>query len=103
MYHEKRFTNKCEKIQKKNIYLLWHYIHSLQIMKIKKYFFSTLVCIYLFMGGWVEYGHFFFSTLSIDSVSYARQIETEKCAIDMHFHETGLICFILNAISLTRF
>ncbi len=55
------------------------------------------------MGGGVEYGHFFFSTLSIDSVSYAHQIETEKCAIEMHFYEIGLICFILNAIFVTRF
>ncbi len=48
----------------------------------------------------------FFSTLSIDCISYARQsqflrinrtpIETENRAIDMHFHETGLICFYLN-------
>ncbi len=51
--------------------LLWHYIHSLQIMKIKKYFFITLVCIDLFLGG-VEYRHFFlFSTTSIDCKSYA--------------------------------
>ncbi len=50
-------------------------VHSLRIMKIKKYFFSTLVCIYLFIFGWgsgVEYGHFFFSTLSIDCISNAR-------------------------------
>ncbi len=41
--------------------LFWHYIHSLQIMKIKKYFFITLVCIDLFWG--VEYRHFFFFLL----------------------------------------
>ncbi len=33
--------------------LFGHYIHSLQIMKIKKYFFITLVCIDLFLGGGV--------------------------------------------------
>ncbi len=36
-----------------NNYLLWHYIHSLLILKIEKYFFSTLVCFYLFLGGGV--------------------------------------------------
>ncbi len=50
------------------IYLFWHYTHSLQIMKIKKYFFYYF-SFYLFSFGWgsgVEYRHFFFSTTSID-------------------------------------
>ncbi len=73
-------------------------------------------------GSGVEYGHFFISTLSIDCISYvcqirayhmhakvnfcvknARQIEIENCANDIYIHETRLTCFILNAISVTRF
>ncbi len=45
-------------------------MHSLRIMKIKKYFFSTLVCIYLFIFGWgsgVGYGHLSYARKSISA------------------------------------
>ncbi len=54
--------------------LFWHYIHSLQIMKIVKFF--SYFSLYWFTFGWgsgVEYPYFFFSTTNNDCVSYALQ------------------------------
>ncbi len=61
------------------IYLLWHYIHSLRIMKIKKYFFSTLVFIYLFLGGGV-------------GLSMATSLFLLKALIAYHMHAKVNFC-----------
>ncbi len=66
-------------------------------LSIATYFFYFNHCLY------AKYLCIICTPKSISVLKIARQIETENCAIDMHFHETGLICFILNAISVTRF
>ncbi len=79
IYVNKQF-NEC-------IDLFLHYTHSLQIMKIKKYFFSTLVCIYLFFGGGVgsSTATSFFSTTIIYCVSYACQTRAYQMHAKVHF------------------